>query len=132
MAQGRPHTKGIETAKPNQVSGRVLQVPLVMTIGPKGPVASLTELDEMEEETSKHAQRKLDLDSEPTKKWVNFFGSNGMSAKEMSLNYVAPVMKNGEKVIELNKQEFDKDIEEWKQAVLYVVRDSPTIKARLV
>lgn len=107
-------------------------VPLVMTIGPKGPVASLTELDEMEEETSKHAQRKLDLDSEPTKKWVNFFGSNGMSAKEMSLNYVAPVMKNGEKVIELNKQEFDKDIEEWKQAVLYVVRDSPTIKARLV
>ncbi|KAH0738422.1 hypothetical protein KY290_037127 [Solanum tuberosum] len=51
-----------------------------------------------------------------------------MSTKGMSLRYVNPVMKNGEKVIELKKEEIDKATEEWKQAlILYVVGDSPTI-----
>ncbi|KAG5620619.1 hypothetical protein H5410_005837 [Solanum commersonii] len=39
-------------------------------------------------------------------------------------------MKNGEKVIELQKDEIDKATEEWKQAlILYVVGESPTIAA---
>lgn len=48
----------------------------------------------------------------------------------MSLSCVASTMKNGEKAIELNKEEIDKATEEWKQAViLYVVGESPTIVA---
>lgn len=40
----------------------------------------------------------------------------------MTLSYITPVMKNGEKEIELNKEEIDKATEEWKQAlILYVV-----------
>ncbi|KAK6773645.1 hypothetical protein RDI58_028883 [Solanum bulbocastanum] len=39
-------------------------------------------------------------------------------------------MKSEEKVIELKKEDFDKSIEEWKQAlILYVVGESPTIAA---
>ncbi|KAH0664989.1 hypothetical protein KY285_026195 [Solanum tuberosum] len=67
---------------------------------------------------------------EPKKKWVNFFNSNRLSAKGMNLSYITPVMKNGEKVIELKKEEIDKATEEWKQAlILYVVGESPTIAA---
>ncbi|KAH0714889.1 hypothetical protein KY284_007794 [Solanum tuberosum] len=53
-----------------------------------------------------------------------------MSAKGMSLNYVNPIMRNGEHVIELKKEEIEKAMEEWKQAlILYVVGESPTIAA---
>ncbi|KAG5615423.1 hypothetical protein H5410_015247 [Solanum commersonii] len=53
-----------------------------------------------------------------------------LSAKGTSLSYITPVMKNGEKVIELKKKEIDKATEEWKQAlILYVVGESPTIAA---
>ncbi|WMV54433.1 hypothetical protein MTR67_047818 [Solanum verrucosum] len=53
-----------------------------------------------------------------------------MSAKGMSLNYVNPIMRNGEHVIELKKEEIEKATEEWKQAlILYVVGESPTIAA---
>lgn len=46
----------------------------------------------------------------------------------MSLGYINPAMKNGEKVIELKKEEVDKATEEWKQSlILFVVGDSPTI-----
>lgn len=39
-------------------------------------------------------------------------------------------MKNGEKVVELNREEVEKATEEWKEAlILYVVGDSPTIAA---
>ncbi|KAK6784497.1 hypothetical protein RDI58_017952 [Solanum bulbocastanum] len=50
------------------------------------------------------AHRKLDMNVKPTKKWANFFNSNRLSAKGMSLSYVNPVMKNREKVIELEKK----------------------------
>lgn len=56
-----------------------------------------------------------------------------MSAKGMSLNYVNPVMRSGEQVIELKKEEVDKANAEWKQAlILYVVGESPTIVAMQV
>ncbi|KAG5580708.1 hypothetical protein H5410_051335 [Solanum commersonii] len=70
------------------------------------------------------------MNAELAKKWANLFNSNRMSEKRMSLSYVNPVMKNGEKVIELKKKEIDKATEEWKQAlILYVVGDSPTVAA---
>lgn len=48
----------------------------------------------------------------------------------MNINYVAPIVKNGEKVIELSKEEVNRATEEWKQAlILYVVGESPTMAA---
>uniref|UniRef100_M1BIT4 Endonuclease/exonuclease/phosphatase n=1 Tax=Solanum tuberosum TaxID=4113 RepID=M1BIT4_SOLTU len=74
-------------------------------------------------------QRQIDLNDEP-KKWASFFNSNRMSAKGMGLNYINPIMRNGEQVIELKKEEIEKATEEWKQAlILYVVGESPTIAA---
>ncbi|KAK4733577.1 hypothetical protein R3W88_007838 [Solanum pinnatisectum] len=68
------------------------------------------------------------MNAEPVKKWANFFNSKRMSAKGMSLNYVNPVMRNGEQVIELKKEEIDKATAEWKQVlILYVVGESSTI-----
>ncbi|MCD7446936.1 hypothetical protein HAX54_018907, partial [Datura stramonium] len=50
--------------------------------------------------------------------------------QDMSLNYVAPVMKNEEKAIELNIDEVDKVIKEWKQTlILCIVGESPTTRA---
>ncbi|KAH0665545.1 uncharacterized protein [Solanum tuberosum] len=70
------------------------------------------------------------MNIEPAKKWVNFFNSNRMSTKGMSLSYINPVIRNGEQVIELKKEEVDKATVEWKQAlILYVVGESPTIAA---
>lgn len=88
------------------------------------------EIREKENVQRGDAQRKLDMNTEPTKKWANFFDTNRLSAKGMNLSYVTPVMKNGEKVIKLKKEEIDKATEEWKQAlILYVVGNSPTIAA---
>ncbi|KAF3637456.1 putative protein DOWNSTREAM OF FLC-like [Capsicum annuum] len=96
---------------------------------PKDKTVEVQAQGEVEGEITKTktAQRKLDLEEQP-KKWTNFFDSNRLSANGVSLNYVAPVMKNGEKIIELNKEEIEKATEEWKQAlILYVVGDSSTI-----
>lgn len=51
-----------------------------------------------------------------------------MLAKGVNLNYVAPIVKNEIKLIELNKEEVIRAIEESKQAlIMYVVGDSPAI-----
>ncbi|KAK6802944.1 hypothetical protein RDI58_000728 [Solanum bulbocastanum] len=72
----------------------------------------------------------MDMNAEPNKKWVNFFNLNRLFAKEMSLSYINPTMKNGEKVIELKKKEVDKAMKECKQAlILFIMGDSSTIAA---
>ncbi|KAK4709754.1 hypothetical protein R3W88_004267 [Solanum pinnatisectum] len=63
------------------------------------------------------AHRQIDLNDEP-KKRASFFNSNRMSAKGMGLNYINPIMRNGEQVIELKKEEIEKATEEWKQALI--------------
>ncbi|KAG5615559.1 hypothetical protein H5410_015383 [Solanum commersonii] len=68
------------------------------------------------------------MNTKPIEKWANFFDNNMMFAKEMNLSNINIVVKKGEKVIELNKDETDKETENWKQELtLYVVGDSPTI-----
>lgn len=48
----------------------------------------------------------------------------------MTLNYVEPVIKDGERVIALDKEDIDRETLKWKQAlVLYVMGDSPGIGA---
>ncbi|WMV19307.1 hypothetical protein MTR67_012692 [Solanum verrucosum] len=65
---------------------------------------------------------------EPAEKWANFFDNNRMFAKGMNLSNINLVVKKGEKVIELNKDETDKETENWKQElILYVVGDSPIL-----
>ncbi|KAG5616167.1 hypothetical protein H5410_015991 [Solanum commersonii] len=82
------------------------------------------------EEPSTRVQRKLDLVEEPNKKWTTLFDNNRLSARGMNLSYVAPVEKNGEKVIELNKEQIQKATKEWKKSlILYVVGEPPTIAA---
>ncbi|KAH0720348.1 hypothetical protein KY284_005378 [Solanum tuberosum] len=60
--------------------------------------------------------------------WTNLFQSNKLAAKGMKLNFVAPVMQNGEKVVKLYKEEVDLETNKWKHTIiLYVVGASPTI-----
>uniref|UniRef100_A0A0V0H2Y5 Putative ovule protein n=1 Tax=Solanum chacoense TaxID=4108 RepID=A0A0V0H2Y5_SOLCH len=48
----------------------------------------------------------------------------------MSLNFVEPIIWDGEKIIELSKVEIEKENAKWKQAmILYVVGDCPSIRA---
>lgn len=75
------------------------------------------------------AQRRLNLNPpENNKEWKNLFYENSMAARGMNLNFVSPTMKNGKKIIELNKLEFEKENAKWKQAlILYVVGVTLTI-----
>ncbi|KAG5620800.1 hypothetical protein H5410_006018 [Solanum commersonii] len=41
------------------------------------------------------------------KKWSNLFQGNHMAAQGMKLNYVAPTIRNGEKIVELCKDEVE-------------------------
>ncbi|XP_019232866.1 PREDICTED: uncharacterized protein LOC109213514 [Nicotiana attenuata] len=48
----------------------------------------------------------------------------------MGLTYVPPMIQNGEKIVELQQEEVEKETEKWKMAVImYVVRDTPSIGA---
>ncbi|KAK4727450.1 hypothetical protein R3W88_032367 [Solanum pinnatisectum] len=73
------------------------------------------------------------IEREPVKskgEWVNLFAGSKLAARGMNLQFIAPVVKGGEKIVELQKEEVDKEILKWVNAiVLYVVRDSPTIGA---
>ena len=82
----------------------------------------------LKNESQGDVQRKLSVNVEPNNKRVNFFNSNPLSDKGMSLSYINPIMKNWEKVIDLKKEEVDKATEELKQAlILFVVGDSSRV-----
>lgn len=85
----------------------------MITTGPKGPLEMSEQLDEVEGKTSTHgsAHRKLDLEIKSSKKWANFFDYNHLSTKEMRLNHIVLVMKNGEKIMS-SKRGNDKASEE--------------------
>lgn len=59
---------------------------------------------------------------------MKLFQSNKLVVKGMTLNYVAPMMQNGEKVVKLCKDEVDLETKKWKHAlILQVVGALPTI-----
>lgn len=62
--------------------------------------------DKTEEEAPLEAQRDKTTDN-PTgmKEWKTIFAGNRMEARGMNLSFVAPIVKDGEKIIELNKEE---------------------------
>ncbi|XP_019263163.1 PREDICTED: uncharacterized protein LOC109240928 [Nicotiana attenuata] len=63
-------------------------------------------------------------------KWVNLFAGNRLAARGMSLSYIPPVIKEGEKITQLNQAELEKGTAKWKQAaILYVMGATPSIGA---
>lgn len=83
-------------------------------------------------ENSRGANRNLVMHylADKEKNWANIFSSNRLAAKGMSLKYVAPMIKEGEKIVQLRKEDVEKETEKWKTTViLYVVGDTPTIGA---
>lgn len=63
-------------------------------------------------------------------KWANLFKGNRLAAQGMTLQYVAPIVRDGETLVELCKTEVDMETFKWKHALmLYVVGADPTIAA---
>lgn len=60
--------------------------------------------------------------------WANLFTTNKFAAKGMELEYVAPMIVEGEVVAQLQQEDIQAGIEAWKHALIfYVVGTSPTI-----
>nr|XP_009759342.1 PREDICTED: uncharacterized protein LOC104211900 [Nicotiana sylvestris] len=50
--------------------------------------------------------------------------------KGMNLQFIAPIIQNGEKIVQLDPEDVEQENEKWRSViVLYVIRDSPTIGA---
>lgn len=58
-----------------------------------------------------NAQKKLDLNQsiEDPPKWKNLFVGNKLASRGMSLNFMAPIIQNDEKIVELSKLEQEKE-----------------------
>lgn len=62
------------------------------------------------------------------KSWVNIVGGNKLTARGMPLKYVAPIIKDGKKVVQLTKADVELETKKWRNSIiLYVVGESPTI-----
>ncbi|MCE5167323.1 hypothetical protein HAX54_048240, partial [Datura stramonium] len=62
--------------------------------------------------------------------WSSLFTGNRLQNRGMNLSYVAPVVQEGKKVVQLQALEVYKKTEKWRKAIiLYVVGESPAIGA---
>ncbi|MCD9642215.1 hypothetical protein HAX54_028902 [Datura stramonium] len=68
------------------------------------------------------------LEENVQRDWVNLFYRNHLVAKGMPLNYVTSLIKDGETIVELYKEEVEREILKWTY-LFHVVRASPTIAA---
>ncbi|KAH0659286.1 hypothetical protein KY290_028847 [Solanum tuberosum] len=77
------------------------------------------------------AQRKLNLpDVSPEKPWVNLFSTNRLAERGMNLNYIALIIVEGEKVVEILLEDVAKEDKKWAPSVVvYVVGATPSIGA---
>ena len=63
-------------------------------------------------------------------KWANLFSGSSITAKGKPLQFVAPVVKDGQAVAILQQSEIYIESEKWlSSVVLYVVGETPTIAA---
>lgn len=76
-------------------------------------------------------QDKLSTNRSGTvKPWVNLFASNNLAAKGMNLNYIPPLVIEGEKVFEILVEDVAHEEIKWAAAlIVYVVGNSPSIRA---
>ncbi|KAJ8528169.1 hypothetical protein K7X08_021861 [Anisodus acutangulus] len=83
----------------------------------------------VEIEKSPDRQNLVDLTSPEllpaTKTWASVVGGNKFAARGKNLSYIPPVIHNGEKISQLDKEEVDKEFAKWSHAlILYVVGES--------
>lgn len=78
-----------------------------------------------------NVQRKLNLQEiSPEEPWRNLFATNRMAARDMNLTYIAPIIVEGDKVVEILPEDTTKDDAKWKpSAVVYMVGTTPSIGA---
>ncbi|KAH0685684.1 hypothetical protein KY290_017201 [Solanum tuberosum] len=78
-----------------------------------------------------NAQRKLNHPEViPEKPWANLFSTNRLAARGMNLNYIAPIIVEGEKVVEIMPEDVAEDDMKWAPSVVvYVVGVTPSIGA---
>ncbi|KAH0652021.1 hypothetical protein KY290_032498 [Solanum tuberosum] len=66
----------------------------------------------------------------PEKPWANLFATNRMAARGMHLTYIAPIIVDGEKIVEILAEDVAEDDVKWKPSVVVnVVGTSPSIGA---
>ncbi|KAG5581215.1 hypothetical protein H5410_051842 [Solanum commersonii] len=64
----------------------------------------------------------------PEKPWTNLFATNRMAARGINLTYIAPIIVDGEKVVEILAEDLAEDDVKWKPSVVvYVVGTAPSI-----
>ncbi|KAK4718353.1 hypothetical protein R3W88_016691 [Solanum pinnatisectum] len=78
-----------------------------------------------------NAQRKLNLlEVTPEKPWANLFFTNRLAGRGMNLNYIAPIIVEGEKVVEIMPEDVAEDDMKWAPSVVvYAVGVIPSIGA---
>ncbi|KAH0644840.1 hypothetical protein KY284_032724 [Solanum tuberosum] len=65
--------------------------------------------------------------------WANLFATNRLAARGMNLNYIAPIIVEGEKVVEILPEDVAKDDMKWAPSmVVYVVGVTPSIGKPMV
>ncbi|XP_019241918.1 PREDICTED: geranylgeranyl transferase type-2 subunit beta 1-like [Nicotiana attenuata] len=64
------------------------------------------------------------------KTWANVVVGNKLAMKGMNLQFIAPIVQNGEKMVKLEAEDVEQETEKWKNAiVIYVIGESPSIGA---
>lgn len=58
--------------------------------------------------------------------WVELFQKNCSASHGMPLDYIPPIIRNGETVVQLDKIVMDKETEKWRCALIaYVIGEAP-------
>ncbi|KAJ8557979.1 hypothetical protein K7X08_004745 [Anisodus acutangulus] len=77
---------------------------------------------------AQHPSNKKRMEEAP--KWANLFNENKFDSRGMELAYIAPTIIEGRFVVQLQKEELDKENDKWQNAlIIYVAGSSPTIAA---
>lgn len=62
--------------------------------------------------------------------WANVVAGNKLAAKGMNLEYIAPIIQEGKKIVQLEQEDINEGTVKWKQSIiLYAIGYSPTIGA---
>ncbi|XP_070022733.1 uncharacterized protein [Nicotiana sylvestris] len=82
-------------------------------------------------DNQKEAQGKNSISTvDKGQSWAGLLQENKLAAKGMNLNYIPPLMKDGEVVVQLMEEDIVEENEKWNRAViLYVVGNTPSIGA---
>ncbi|KAG5632243.1 hypothetical protein H5410_003960 [Solanum commersonii] len=53
--------------------------------------------------------------------WTNLFATNRLATKGMNLNYISPVIIDGEKVVKILEEDVARDNEKWASSIVVYV-----------